>query len=345
MIIEDGVFWYVPDDDGSGAVDPLAGIDRSYVSALEAAYGQYCHSVKIHQSILACHGQDLDDFVIAEGKSIGDWGGAPRRVSYGRKIRNNAHYRRIVKQESSSASREFHRKVSKFGDTLRSLVVDYQQDKRPMSQVRRVSAEAFKGIYTAAWEAGRKASGLLQIQKRPRRPTREEESWFRSAVREELSFWQSFLDELDGESFEEKNFTVGERVEMYVKTVWTMYHAGRLSGMPEAVLLHWYPKEKRSGKMCPGCVYMVKMSPFTRDNMPTTPRAGDTPCLMRCVHRVVVRHVTQAEVDKRRAEMPTKQEMLQDLRRIMRGKRVHKRRKISKSYNPWLGQTTWGELK
>ena len=183
------------------------------------------------------------------------------------------------------------------------------------------------------------------MQSKPKVPSREEEEWFRSAVREELSYWNNFLDDIQRDTtFTSKRFTIKDRIDMYIDTVWFMFQAGRLSGLPDTVLLHWYPKTKDT-EMCPGCQFMVDNSPYPRDLMPTTPRAGDTPCLMKCVHRVVVRHVPLKEVVRRKKELPSKKVLRYELSKIMQGKRQKYKRRKERAYNPWLGQTTWGELR
>lgn len=347
IIVESGIFWDVMEDSGGGIEDPFFGFDGTFVSRLEAAYQQYCLSVKVKEGVCLYRGTDedyvcLDD--LEEAKSLGRWGDRPKRSTYGRKIRTNARYRNLINSEHSQASREFKRQVADFHRRLKKLIREYQQGKRKIAYVRRESAELFRDVYTVSWNSGRRSSGIHRLQ-RPQKPSKEEEKKFRDAVREELSFWQSFLDDLEkNPKWDGRRYTVEERLEMYIKTVWFIFHIGRLSGMPEGVLLHWYPTKKKIGRMCPGCAYMVEHSPFPRDVMPTVPRGGDTPCLMRCVHKVIVRYVTEKEADKRRQQLPKKEAMLRALRRFM-GKKVRKYRKRSKEYNPWLGSNVWGDLR
>jgi hypothetical protein len=65
---------------------------------------------------------------------------------------------------------------------------------------------------------------------------------------------------------------------------------------------------------------------------------------MRCVHKVIVKYATKYAVDKRRDKQVSRDAMLDDLRRIMGGK-IQKYKGKTKVYNPWLGQSTWGQLK
>lgn len=343
VVREDGVFWFV--DGPGGAHDPLHGLDQQYRYRLETTYNHYCGSVRSKQLHLQCCGVDLTTVSLDEGKSMGNWSGAPRRLKYGQRIRGNQQYKNVVKNERNNAREALRNSISKFREDLKRLVAAAIKNKA-YEPMRRQTVDLFTEQYRRAWAAGRRASGVFKIMKRVPTPNQEEEQWFRGAVREELSFWNSFIDEIEQDKgdLSGRKYGVEERIDMYVDSIWFMYHTGRVSGFPDTVLMHWYPKEKKKGFMCLGCQYMVAHSPFPRDLMPTVPRGGDTPCLMRCVHRVVVRFVTPSEVEQRREELPSKEAMLRALRRIMAGK-VKKPRGRSRTYNPWLGNKTWGELR
>ncbi len=339
-IVDSGIFWIVCGDSGGGAEGALAGV--SGAAELEARYLHFCQSAKVQLGCRCCRGEDNDILGLDEGKSISTWSSDERRRKIGGKLRVEPVYRKLLSREKGSARREYDAEVEKFSEKLQLLLADYLAGKADMPEVRRVSAEWFRQMYKNAWELGRKASGVFALTYRTKPPSREEEAWFRSAVREELSFWNAYLDDLEKDK--RGKFTIPQRVQMYADTVSFMQQAGRLSGLPDNVLLHWFPREKK-GVMCPGCTFMVEHSPFPRDLMPTTPRAGDTPCLSHCVHRVVVRFVTQKDIQARRDVLPSKAEMVKTLKGIMAGKIKKYRRKRGKAYNPWLGSTTWGELK
>lgn len=342
MIEEIGVFWYPPNIEGS-IEEVFYGLEESSLQPILLEYDRYVRSIMCRESMLSCCGKDLDLYSIEEGKSVSGWSGSFDRRSLGKRIKNNSRYKNLLKKGKNVGSSQFSRLNSKFEKDLKRLLADYQNDKIDMKRFRRESSELFRKAYEDAWFYGRKSSGIYNVLKNPSKPKKEEERWFRGAVREELAFWNSFLDELEKDKdLSGKKFSVQERVEMYAETIRFMFNAGQLSGMPDTVLLHWYPKNKPN--MCPGCQYMVDNSPFTRETMPTTPKAGDTPCLYRCAHRVVVRHSTPTQVAKRIKQLPSKDKMLRDLRNIMGGK-AKKNRKRSRDYNPWLGQSVWGLLK
>jgi hypothetical protein len=341
-VLETGDFWIVTDDPGGGEESPFAGLPTEYVQALEELYRRYCNSVKSQEVLLRIQGEDLDNYLV-EGK-FGGWSSKYKRDRHGKRIRGSDHYKRVISKETHAATNQTRKLISSFRDSLERLVSGYRRGRKKMATLRREASELFKRHYQSLWDAGRRASGILAMQKLVAPPDKKEEKWFRDSIREELAYWNGFLDELERDKeWKGRPFTVPERITMFAETSLFMFQTGRMSGMPDAVLLHWYPKDKKTGKMCPGCAFMVDNSPYPRDMMPTVPRAGDTPCLMRCVHKVVVRYVTPSQVQKRREALGSRDSLRRDLLKFMR-KSPRKKRGRGQSYNPWLGKK-YGELK
>lgn len=323
-IIEDGVFWFISKDGNEN--DCFYGLEDDYVMRVEKAYADRCSSIRNLSNLR----KDRDYITIAEGKTI-TTAYQPRRSYMARELRVNNSYKNHVRGLHSAASREFRREVNRFHITLRRMLAAYFGNSLDINLFRRKSADLFVDIYRKAWELGKKASGQKKVS------TSKDDKWFRSAVKEELSFWQSFITALSEENKRKAlKVSVYDRIAMYVDTTWFMFNTARVVNMPAAVLLFWYPEKKKT-KMCPGCSYMVKHNPFTRDTMPTVPRAGDTPCLSRCVHKVIVRNVSPEVVKKRERELPNKESMIRALRSFMGGKQ-RRERKVGRAWNPFGGR-------
>lgn len=347
MLVEDGVLW-LPTKEiiTENFEDALYGMDGDFVSGLEQAYGNFCKNVK---SCVEHHhrcGENVDHYHLFESKSMAKLSKVSDSPTLFKRMNSfSTRYRRFVRQSYNLSSKKFRLTTAKFGKRIKDLYKKYKEDKISLNDFRRQSVRVFEEAYKSAWNFGKESSGVYKLLKRVRKVSREEESWFRSAVRSELEYWNNFLDELGkNKEWKGKRYRPEERIEMYIKTIQFMYQSSRVANLPNNVLLFWYPKRKRSGgPMCPGCQYMVNNSPFPADIMPTVPRAGDTPCLYRCVHRVVVRVSTVKAVKRRRAQLPSKQEMLKDLHGFM-GKRNKYRRKKTVDYDPWRGKA-WGQIK
>ena len=83
---------------------------------------------------------------------------------------------------------------------------------------------------------------------------------------------------------------IRRRMMAYADTLKHVYYAGRVKGTPKGMVIDWIsPLDRHT---CKGCRYMAEHSPWTRDSIPTTPRAGDTRCLSNCRCRLVMREVT-----------------------------------------------------
>jgi len=194
------------------------------------------------------------------------------------------------------------------------------------------SAVAMRRLYERMRKIGRRASGLREL-KANEAVYREEEQWFRSAVREELGYWNTFLQEVANG----RARNISKRVDAYIDAMRFMYEAARVQAMPDNTLLHWVgPRDER---LCKGCAYLMEMSPFTKDNIPSVPRDGSTSCLTHCRHRIVVRVANDInEVVRRRQQLPRRDEMVRELKRRQgRGGRTQASPTDTKARNPFKG--------
>jgi len=169
---------------------------------------------------------------------------------------------------------------------LTDLMGKWQQERISLPEMRKQSAAELRRAYEGMRAAGRGAAGLENLGS-PEGIVKEEESWFRDAVREELGYWNLFLDEIAGGRVSQGR--VAQRLESYVKATRFMYDAARTQALPDSVLLYWMGPKRDDPTICEGCAQMMEWSPFTKMTLPATPRDGSTPCLSNCRHRVVVR--------------------------------------------------------
>ena len=107
-----------------------------------------------------------------------------------------------------------------------------------------------------------------------------------SAFRHEMRFFNRMLEQI---RFGSLKGNIPRRLTAYVEALKHIYYAGRVQGTPDGMVIDWISPLDRS--TCKGCHFMASQSPFTKHTLPTTPRAGDTPCLNRCRCRLVMREV------------------------------------------------------
>lgn len=204
------------------------------------------------------------------------------------------------------------------------------------TQARQRSARVLRESYERVREIARRSAALEELAV-DAAIFREEEKWFRSAVREEVGYFHAFLE--DVRNNRARNVT--ERVNNYVKAMRFMYEAARIQAMPDRVLLYWRgPRKDDDPKVCEGCEYMMERSPFPKDTIPAVPRDGSTPCLTNCRHRIFVRVARDLnDVVRRRQALGKRESMIRELHERKRDAGLGRAmpRRTSAERNPFKG--------
>jgi hypothetical protein len=118
-----------------------------------------------------------------------------------------------------------------------------------------------------------------------------DEHWLKTAMQHEMRFLNKFLNAIVEDDFV---MPLDRRARMYVNALTSFYESARMISLPDTVLIHWSgPDDKVT---CPSCRYLFENSPYTKFNLPTTPRAGMTLCLTNCRDKLVVRRVGADQV-------------------------------------------------
>jgi len=168
----------------------------------------------------------------------------------------------------------------------------------------------FRKAYLKGMEAqagSTKFTGSYQL-------TQEQNQWITSAADEEAGFFEKFMKDLRYKRTGKKGKMDWEdRVEMYAQTLDGVYDAGKVSALGELILIDWvlHPAEH-----CEGCVYLSEQSPFTKSNIPATPRDGSTQCRSNCKCTLRVRKVSATEYDSVFAQQTPRQVFLSQLRTL-----------------------------
>ena len=237
-----------------------------------------------------------------------------------------------IRRAGSNSGRAIQRVYQEARTALRPVIDRLAAGDLALEDAQLRSAVAFRRVYERMRQIGRRASGLQELAA-DSTLYREEEKWFRSAVREEIRYWNTFLEEVDNGTAR----NIGQRFNAYIDALRFMYEATRIATMPDNVLLHWMgPRDER---LCEGCAYMLEMSPFTKDNIPAVPRDGMTNCLTHCRHHIVVRVANDLnEVVRRRQQLPRRDRMVRALKeRLRRSGRALARPNATRARNPFKG--------
>jgi len=281
-------------DPGADSLDPFDGLSPLMVA-------------EVRQAIEGPPRGEL----LGEGKAIGS---AMLKANVGERDRplrvmDPSTIRRSIRQAGSNAPRALQGVYQEARRALPPIVTRLADGRLSLADAQLRSAVAIRRLYERMRQIGRRASGLRELGANEA-VFREEERWFRSAVREELGYWNTFLQEVSAGTARR----VPERINAYIDALRFMYEASRVAAMPDNVLLHWVGP--RDECLCKGCAYLMEMSPFVKDNIPAVPRDGSTSCLTHCRHRIVVRVANNLnEVVRRRQQLPRRDEMVRELKR------------------------------
>ena len=104
--------------------------------------------------------------------------------------------------------------------------------------------------------------------------------WILSASEEEGRYFEDFLKDLRYKrDLRPGSMDWEQRVELYAKTLDSVFDAGRVAALALAdnIVIYWVVNPE--AESCNGCLLLEEKSPFTPDNLPCTPRDGATECL------------------------------------------------------------------
>lgn len=162
-----------------------------------------------------------------------------------------------------------------------------------------------------AFELGIEATGV-----RTDRLTPDDYKLMKSFVAREVRFLNKMVEAVYQGEFK---MALDKRIELYVRTLESLYDTGRVLGLPTSTSLFWWTGPgQNDGRACDGCEYLFEQSPYTIVTLPTTPRAGSTPCRANCRDKLLVRSVGALEVQERIRSGKTRDDHLAVLASIMR---------------------------
>ena len=266
----------------------------------------------------------LQHYPLEEAKAIGtamQGGALQRRDSAMRRGHSQGKIRAQLSLASKNAVRELDTLFEDVQEKIGGLIEDWMARDLTFEQMRQQSADAWTEAYDRVRNIGRKAAGVDRLHPQSQ-VLQEEEVWFRSAVREELGYWNLFIEEQASarrrNALNERR--MWQRFDNYKAALMFMYEATRAMALPDNTMFYWMgPKPEdpaQKGRICEGCQQMMAWSPFPKNRLPAVPRDGTTPCLTNCRHRLVVRVASEADIARRHQQLPTREAMVRAMRRI-----------------------------
>jgi hypothetical protein len=172
--------------------------------------------------------------------------------------------------------------------------------------VRRVK-RLFRIAYTAAFQLGQlAATGSGSNRLPPLKP--EDKRWLETFLQKEFKLWKKFMADVEAGK---GKLDYDKRKEMYVQALQSMYNTSRVIATPPMTLYYW---ETTPAEHCPHCLYLQRMSPFIKENLPAVPAAGDTKCLSNCKCHLRIEHVSVVQYMKVKRGAPSREQILRGMR-------------------------------
>lgn len=143
--------------------------------------------------------------------------------------------------------------------------------------------------YVDLFKAGGKSAGnpFFDMEKL----SGKDMAFISKARRFEAQFFQRFLGDMRDPNFRPTHPFLA-RAEYYAESAKAQFYNGLVAGAGHEVELYW---TLGIAEHCDDCIQLSSGNPYTWETLPTTPRAGDTECLMNCQCHLQVRPAHRTE--------------------------------------------------
>lgn len=185
---------------------------------------------------------------------------------------------------------------------------------RPVSfdRFKKEANKIFRDAYHRSYLLGFRSAGTESFTRQGiTQLSREDERFVRSAIRQEMVYFNSFLNDM---AKRRGRMPYPKRLKMYTESFYNMYMNGRVMATPSDHVFHWVSRLDTG--TCLGCHWLSERSPYTRDRLPTSPRSGVTPCLSNCRCRIYMRRTGLKERRKIAQRQMSIDYALKQLRKI-----------------------------
>jgi len=228
--------------------------------------------------VISKHVEIIEDAIL-ESKSL------ISASPYGR-LKKDADYKRAASKKRFKASRRAHAKKAKeglekeiksFRSAMSKNIRSYMNDKITFTRLKSRSSILFKEIVSKIFQLGTKSAGLVKANGSLYDLTLNDKKWVKSYVKEELGYFNKFLDKVKTKNILFKE--VDRRVKNYSESLRSVFESSHMMTIGKDTIIYW---TLESDNPCPDCVELARNNPYTADTLPTTPKAGDTVCRNYC---------------------------------------------------------------
>jgi len=182
---------------------------------------------------------------------------------------------------------EYTKTMNAFKTDMNTLISRYERGLINTSQAMRGWRDLTKNNYLKMFNAGTKAVGNPYY--RDMGLTRKDQAFIGKARRAEANYFKRFLHDIKDPLHGAPKGTPGgrpkvhsyqKRAEYYAKSGKAQFYNGMVAGAGDKLLITWVLGVPQT-EHCDRCPVLAARQ-YTWSTLPTTPRAGDTPCLFNC---------------------------------------------------------------
>lgn len=235
---------------------------------------------------------------VFEGKALGTAKIADMEIAKGLHHLKGIMDPAALAQERKKGATVGKRKLKEVQDrtkqALMQHIVAFQAQTLSEKELRKESTRVMKRAWRDVFLAGVRAGGYPGMGAGKGKPLvklgADDDKWLKSAMQHEMRFLNGFLKAVIDETWK---MPLERRSQMYVNALTSFYESARVISLPPNVVIKWVgPGDK---KTCASCEYLFENNPYTKKNLPLTPRGGGTICLTNCRDRLFIRRVAPEE--------------------------------------------------
>lgn len=252
--------------------------DATWKERLEV--GEYITSLLSESKDIARFKGDISVF---KQRAIDTAATLPRPATTRRKLERQA------KKELNRVAKEFEARMLKL---LRRYHSEDEREKLTRTRFIREMKDELRLAYMESYKLGTKASGLTTAADLGGHIGADELRWIENVLSKEGKYFNKFLKAIvAGESTKRSKI----RIHNYAQAIKSVFEASKILQLPSESIIHWVLE---SHNPCPDCRLLHRLSPFVRETLPTTPKAGSTRCLSWCFCRLRIVKAKSGEVDR-----------------------------------------------
>lgn len=259
--------------------------------------------------------QELQSLLsLLEGKDVGRFKGDisvyKQRELGDREFKSGLH-KKLGKKTEDALGKLIDKTEKELLQLIRRYKSEDEDRKISLTRLKTDCKAVLRIAYDKAYDLGTEASGITQDNKGLKgHKGADEKAWLAGIYSQEQKYFNSFIKDIaSGESIAR----IEMRVANYAAAIRSVYEAARALQVPDDVLIYW--DQDASDNPCTDCRLLAKLSPYTKETLPTTPRSGTSRCYSNCRCRLRYVKASPEEIDKVKRKNKSSEYLLRKLRK------------------------------